>query len=163
AISIIALGQTRPASDPVALSYAAQSVAAITGGVKVADVMLTGNATWTVGPDSESGTVTLWALGTGESRMDLALSGGTRSEVRDSSTGVNRGNWRNPTGTTGLSSPHNCLSDAVWFFPALGSFAVPPNVVLSYLGQTTRNSITVQHIQSYVYQPSLSSLTPIFQ
>ena len=41
----------------------------------------------------------------------------------------------------------------LWFFPALGSLAASPNVVLSYIGQETRNNEIVQHIQSYVYQP----------
>jgi hypothetical protein len=153
-------GQTQPANDPQAVAFAAQSIAALTGGTSISDVTLTGTVTWTLGDDTKTGTATLWALGTGASRMDLAMSSGTRSEIRDASTGTAQGSWKTQTGATGLSAPHNCMTDAVWFFPALGSLASQPNVVLSYIGQETRNGGTVQHLQSYMYQPSESTITP---
>src|SRR6202035_2542274 len=81
-----ALAQTQTTSDPQALAYAAQSIAALTGGTQINDVTLTGSVIWTAGSDTESGTATLQALGATESRLDLMLTGGTRSEVRDSST-----------------------------------------------------------------------------
>ncbi len=143
------LAQRPPASDPLAVAYAAQSIAAMTGGTTVNDVTLTGSVTW-IG--SDTGTATLRALGTGESRMDLALTSGTRTEIRDAQTGVPLGHWVDPNNSSGNYTAHNCWTDAVWFFPALGSLAVGPNVVLSYIGQESRNGTTVQHIQSYVYQ-----------
>jgi hypothetical protein len=142
-------GQNLPASDPPAATYAAQSIAALTGGTAISDVTLTGSATWN---GSDTGTATLRALGTGESRMDLALSSGTRTEIRDAQTGVPLGAWINPNSTSGLYAFQNCQTDAAWFFPALGSLAGAPNVVLSYIGQETRNNEIVQHIQSYVHQ-----------
>ena len=156
-------GQKRPLSDPQALLYAAQSIVAISGGKQILDVTLSGRVTWTVGREREMGTVTLWALSNGESRVDLALSSGNRKEIRDSSTKTGRETWRNPTGGTELSSPHNCLTDPVWFFPALGSLSARPNVVLSYVGRETRNGSTLQHIRSYVYMPSLSTLSSAIQ
>jgi hypothetical protein len=138
-----------PASNSQAVAYAAQSIAALTGSATVSDVTLTGTVTWNAGTDT--GTVTLRALGTGESRMDLALSSGTRTEIRDAQTGVPLGQWINPNGTSGLYAFQNCQTDAAWFFPALGSLAAP-SVVLSYVGQETRNNKIVQHIQSYFYQ-----------
>jgi hypothetical protein len=137
-----------PASDPQALAYAAQSFAAMTGGTTVNDVTLTGSVTW-IG--SDTGTATLMALGTGESRMDLALTGGTRTEIRDAQTGPSLGQWIAPDNSSGSFAAQNCWTDAVWFFPALGSLASSPSVVLSYIGQETRNGGTVQHLQSYVY------------
>jgi hypothetical protein len=92
--------------------------------------------------------------------MDLALTGGTRSEIRDSQTGVALGQWTNPSNTTGQYAPQNCATDAVWFFPVLGSLAGGPNVVLSYIGQEARNGGSVQHIQSYIYQASSAGITP---
>jgi len=80
----------------------------------VSDVTLTGNATWTVG-DPETGTVALRALGSGESRVDLTLSGGTRTEIRDASAGVPQGKWTAQDGTSGMFASHNTLTDAVWF------------------------------------------------
>ena len=153
------LAQSQPASDPLALSYAAQSIAAMTGGTSISDVTLTGSVSWNAGADS--GTATLQALGVAESRMDLVLSSGTRSEIRDAQTGSAIGQWINPGNTSGSYASQNCWTDAVWFFPALGSLAVGPNVVLSYIGQETRNGAAVQHIQSYVYDPNWpASVTP---
>lgn len=72
-LSPFALTQNPPASDPQALAYASQSIAVVTGGTAINDITLTGNATWN---QADSGSATLKALGTGESRMDLALSSG---------------------------------------------------------------------------------------
>jgi hypothetical protein len=143
-----------PASNPQAVAYAAQSIVAMAGSTTISDVTLTGTVTWNDGADT--GTATLRALGTGESRMDLALTSGTRTEIRDASTGTALGQWL-AQGTSGLFASQNCMTDAVWFFPALGALAAGPNVVLSYIGQESRNGGTVQHIQSYVYQSGQSS------
>lgn len=158
AIPKLSFAQTPPQSDPQALSYAAQSIAALTGGTSITDLTLTGNVTWN-GTGSDIGTATLKARGTGESRIDLALSSGTRTEIRDSQTGIAIGQWLNPNGTSGPFSYQSCQTDAVWFFPALGSLAAGPNVVLSYIGQETRNGETVQHIRSSIYQTSPSAGT----
>jgi hypothetical protein len=155
-VCVSASAQNQPASDPQALAYAAQSISALTGGITISDVTLTGNVTWTggAGATSESGTATLLALGTAESNMSLILPDGTRTEIRDGQTGIPLGQWMNPNNTSGMFASQNCWTDAVWFFPALGSLAAGPNVVLSYMGQTTWNGGAVQHIQSYVYQPN---------
>lgn len=160
---VAARGQKRPLSDTQALLYAAQSIVAITGGKQILDVTLSGRVTWTIGKVSETGTVTLSGLGTGESRMDLQLSSGNRKEIRDSSTERDWGTWRKTTSGTGLSSPQNCLTDPIWFFPALGPLSARPNVVLSYVGQETRDGFTVRHIRSYVYLLSSSTLKSTIQ
>jgi len=145
----VASAQNPPASDPQAVSYAAQSIAAMAGGVSIGDVTLTGTATWN---QSDTGTVILWALGKNESRMDLTLTSGTRSETRDAQTGVSLGRWTAPNQASGNFAFQNCRTDSVWFYTALGSLAAGPNVVLTYIGQESRNGATVQHIQSYLYQ-----------
>jgi hypothetical protein len=159
ALAGLAVGQNPPTSDPQALAYAAQSIAAMTDGVAISDVTLTGNVTWNAG-GTDAGTASLKALGSGESRMDLSLTSGTRSEIRDAQTGAPLGQWIAPNNASGRFAFQNCWTDAVWFFPAFGSLAAGPNVVLSYVGQTTWNGEQVQHIQSYVYQPNQSGLTP---
>ncbi len=151
-----AVGQNLPASDPQALAYAAQSIAALTGGTRISDATLTGSVTWN-GADNDTGTATLSALGTGESRMDLALTRGTRTEIRDASTGLPQGQWVSESGLVGPIAYHNCATDAVWFFPALGSLSVGPNTVLSYVGQESRNGAAVQHLQSYIFQSRRTS------
>jgi len=120
--SCAAFAQNPPASDPQAVSLAAQSIAALTGGTTIGDVTLTGNVTWN-GTNPDTGTATLRALGSGESRMDLALTAGMRTEIRDAQTGVPLGQWTDPTNATGKFAFQNCWTDAVWFFPALGSLA----------------------------------------
>jgi hypothetical protein len=149
-----------PVSDPQAVSFASQSIAALTGGQAIKDVTLIGNVTWSGGVTPETGTATLLASGTGESRMSLVLPSGTRTEIRDASTGVAQGKWIAQNGVSGLFASQNCAMDAVWFFPALGSLAAGPNVVLIYVGEETRNGAAVQHIRSYVYQSNSSGLSP---
>jgi len=162
AIPSFLLAQSQPASDPQALSYAAQSIAAMTGGSSISDVTLTGSVSWNAGADS--GTATLQALGTGESRMDLVLTSGTRSEIRDAQTGAAIGQWINPDTSSGQFASQNCQTDAVWFFLPLGSLAVSQNVVLLNIGQTTWNGTAVQHIQSYIFQSNWpAGVTPTAQ
>ncbi len=152
-----------PVSDPQAVSFAAQSIAALTGGTAINDVTLTGTVTWSGGTDPEMGSATLLASGTTESRTNFVLPSGTRTEIRDASAGTAQGEWIAQTGTSGIFASQNCATDAVWFFPVLGSLAAGPGVVLSYVGQETRNGQIVQHIQSYIYQPNPPPVTPSLQ
>ncbi len=152
--------QNPPQSDPQAVAFASQSINALTGGNAIGDVTLTGSVTWSGGAAPETGTATLLASGTGESRMSFVLPSGTRTEIRDASTGVAQGQWIAQSSASGLFASQNCATDAVWFFPALGSLAAGPNVVLTYVGQETQNGAAVQHIQSYVYQPNSSGVNP---
>jgi hypothetical protein len=157
-LSYSSSAQNQPAaSSPLAITYAAQSIIALTGGAPVSDVTLTGSVTWN-GGETDAGTATLRALGTGESRMDLALANGTRTEIRDAQTGVTIGKWIAPNNASGNFAWHNCQTDAAWFFPALGSLTAGQGVVLSYVGQESRNGATVQHIQSYVSQSGQSAV-----
>jgi hypothetical protein len=142
--------QSVPASDPQAVMLANAALAALTGGATIQDVTLTGSVVSGI----DSGTATLKAMPVGESRMDLSLSGGTRSELRDEQTGVQLGQWMNPDGTSGYYAPQNCWTDPSWFFPAFGYLAGGPNVVLSYIGMETHNGQSVQHIKTYLYAPS---------
>jgi hypothetical protein len=150
-------------SDPQALSLAAQSLAAMTGGNPITDVTLTGNATWTMGDSQDQGPATLLAKGNGESKVDLQLSGGERVELRDASTGSPLGEWIN-TGNPTQFALHNCWTDAVWFFPIFSSMVIAPtqNVTLLYVGQTTLNGENVQHLQSYIYLTGQSQTTISF-
>ncbi len=158
--STFLFSQNPSESDPQAVSFASQSIAALTGGKAINDVTLTGSVTWSGGAAPETGTATLLASGTGESRMSLVLPSGTRTEIRDASTGMAQGQWIAQSAKSGLFAFQNCATDAVWFFPALGSLAAGPNVVLAYIGQETRNGAAVQHIQSYIYQQNPSGVSP---
>jgi hypothetical protein len=150
----LASAQTPPQSDPQAVALATQSIAALTGGNPISDITLTGNAIWTSGTDTANGTATAYGKTNVESRLDLVLGGGNRSEVRNSAGGYPQGAWINSTGQSTPSAPQNCWTDAVWFFPTLTSLSAvnsDPTLILTYVGEETQNGRSVQHIQSYHY------------
>jgi len=153
----VASAQNPPQSDPQAVSLANQAMAALMNGVAVSDVMLSGNAVWTSGNGNETGTVTAYGKTNVESRLDLALSGGNRSELRNSAGGSPQGAWINASGQSTPSALQNCWTDTVWFFPALISLSTAntdATLVLVYVGLETQNGRSVQHIRSYHYVAS---------
>lgn len=156
-----AWGQGSPASSPVAVELAKKSLAALIGTTIIHDVTLTGSASTDL--TAETGSITLMALGNGESRIDIALSDGTRSEIRDASTGLFRGKWIAPDSTSGKFAAHNCQTDAAWFFPVFSSLSAGRTVVLSYIGQETRNGTSVQHIRSFHSGESAGEFGPAMQ
>jgi len=151
AIPGLVLAQSQPTSDPTALTLAAQSIAAMAGSVSISDVTLTGNVTWN---ETDTGTAALYAKGTSESRVDLSLSGGTQSDVRNATSGSPAGSWTRNGGSPTAYAQHNCWTDAAWFFPAVSSLTQSsnPTFVFKYIGQEQHNGVTTQHIQ--VYQAS---------
>jgi hypothetical protein len=139
------------ASDPLAVTLAQQSLAALSGGATISDVTLGANVISIAGSDNETGKGTLWAKGTSESRVDLSLSGGTRSDVRNVANGAPVGAWaKNGQPSTPYAS-HNCWTDAAWFFPALSALShnANPNYIFSYIGQEQHGGVITQHIQVF--------------
>lgn len=140
-----------PASNPQALTLAAQALKAMTGGQTLQDVTLSGTAVWLSGPDIESGTVSLESRGFWQSRLDLTLPNGPWTEIRDSSSGAPAGTWAGADDVQHASAQHNLWTDPNWFFPALSSLAAAfsdSTVVLSYVGAETHEGIAVQHLQA---------------
>lgn len=152
------------ASDPQAIALATKALVALTGGKPITDVTLTGSATRTAGSDIETGTITLQALGTTDSRMDFAGSDGNRSEIRNSSTGAPQGSWTGVDGVNRAMASHNCMTDAVWFFPAFSilSQISQSNAVATYVGQETRNGASVQHLHFVTAFPTLPTTASAF-
>lgn len=159
-VSTFLFSQNQPPSDPQAVNIATQATAAMTGGTAISDATLSGNVTRIAGSDTENGTATFYAKGQWESRVDLALNGGSRKEVRNSAPGYSQGQWVDPDGTAHAFSPNNCSTDAVWFFPALSSLAAVnnPNLGLSYIGLESLNGTSVQHLRSEWAGDDLSSM-----
>jgi hypothetical protein len=138
-------------SDPQALALAAQSVAAVTGGMLITDVTLNANVISILGSDYETGTGIFEAKGIVESRVDLNLNGWTRSDVRSVTSGIPAGAWaKNGMASTPYAA-HNCWTDAAWFFPALSSVSQTANAsfVFKYIGQEQHGGVATQHIQIY--------------
>jgi len=146
-------------SDPQALTYAAQSMTSLTGGNVITDATLTGTATRTVGSEVGTGPATFYAKSQYESRIDMSLNNGNRSEIRNSSSGP-LGEWIGNDGTANPYSYFNCMTDAGWFFPALSSLSTASNSnqVLTYVGQETRNGGSVQHLHSVWSGQQLSAM-----
>jgi hypothetical protein len=137
-------------SDPTALALAAKSIAALTGGIPISDVRLTTNVTWNGGPQSETGSAVFLAKGTTESRVDLTLSGGTRTDIRNGSSGFPLGEWINNGASPTRYSSFNCWSDPSWFFPVLSSLSISDSsIVFSYVGLENQAGTSVQHLRSY--------------
>ena len=135
-------------------------MAALTGGTAITDVTLTGNVSWIAGTETQSGTGTFLAKGASQSRYDLVLAGGNRTDIRNASSGFPGGTWIGPDGGSNSYASQNCWTDSGWFFPALSSLSgSDSSVVLSYVGQESRAGVSVQHIQAYRYVPAKSAAT----
>src|SRR5882762_4070855 len=157
--TVVSTAQTAPPSDPQAVALADQAVAAMTGGAPVTDATLAGTAVWTAGSDQQTGTATLMAKGSAESRVDLNLSGGARSEIRNVNGNLNEGNWIGVDGAVHAIALPNCLTDASWFFPALGTLATAgrnSNLVFTYMGLESLGQTSLQHIHAYTYDAQFS-------
>src|ERR1051326_2721730 len=146
-------------SDPQAVTYAMQATSALTGANPIMDTTLIGTATRSVGSDQGSGPTTLYAKSQFASRIDMNLSSGNRSEIRNSVPSP-QGEWIGSDGTPTQYALHNCYTDPAWFFPALSSLASAnnPNEILSYVGLETLNGSSVQHIRSVWSGQPLSTM-----
>jgi hypothetical protein len=139
---------TSSGSNPQAVALASKAFSALVGSAQINDVTLTGMATRTAGSSVESGNIALKALGNSLSRFDFSFSDGTRTELRNLSGATPQGFWIAPDGTTHSMASHNCVTDAVWFFPAFSALSQlsNPNLVVTYIAAETRNGVAVQHL-----------------
>lgn len=138
---------------------------ALTNGVPVSDVTLIGNVIRIAGSDNDSGTGTFAATSLGQSRVDLDLGGGKRSEIRNLTNGMPSGAWISTAGTITPIALHNCWTDAAWFFPALSSLANSSNPTynLTYVGPEQHGEVNTVHIrvsQTLAQDPDNDLLVP---
>ena len=148
--------------DAAAMALVQKSLAAL-GGVAIQDATLTGSVTRTVGPDTDTGTITMKALGTNQSRLDLATGGGNWSEVRGfDADGIPQGSWTGPDGAIHVLSAANGASPAAWFSPALLlARATAPGVLASYVGPESLNGTTLIHVHLVVPHDFSAAATEI--
>ena len=86
----------------------------------ISTIQLTGTAIWTLGSDQQTGTVTLLAAATGQTRMDLQLNRGTWTETQSAATAFEgQCSWVSFDGASHTSADHNCWRGTVWFLPQL--------------------------------------------
>jgi hypothetical protein len=138
-------------SDPQALDLAAKALAVLSGNVPINDVTLTANVVSIAGSDVQKGTATMMAKGIGLSRIDLSLSNGTQTNVRnDDPSGFPQGASAVAGSQSKPLALHNCWTSPGWFSPALLLAALTDSRrVLSYVGQEILNGTLVHHLRSY--------------
>lgn len=165
-------------SGPQANAIIQRSLLVLTGGVPISDVTLTGTARRIAGSDDETGTATLKANTSGDSRVDLALPSGNRSEIRNHSavpvagslpaslpTSVAQapqpaGVWSGPDGTPHGMANQNVMTDATWFFPAatLTRVLSSNTYTLTYIGPEDLNGQPVTHLEVFqLPQPAMNA------
>jgi hypothetical protein len=152
-LNLPARGQQATSSVNQAATLLSQSFAALTGSVQVSDVTLTGAAQRTAGSDDENGTATYKAV-SGANRLDMSLSSGLWSEIRNGGSGT----WQGPDAVTHSMADHNLITDVGWF-PAftLAGLLSSTNEKFTYVGQETKNGVSVIHIRAWQQPPNLPS------
>jgi hypothetical protein len=137
-----------------ALAALQNAYAALNGSATVSDITLTGTAEWIAGSDDETGTVTYKAI-PGANRLDMNLSGGTRTEIRNPGADGPAGAWVGVDGVSHSISYHNLLTDTGWFpLFAIGNINSSASTVLTYVGLETRDGIQVIHLTASQQPPS---------
>ncbi len=162
----IPLAAQQPAPrDPQGSALLSQALANLGGRIAVNDVTLTGTANRIAGSDNELGAATLKATAVGQSRIDLALPSGTRSEVRDISQAPPGGIWSGPDGVAHAIALHNLLVDPTWPFPsfAISRVISTPSYAISYVGRENRANKTVDHLTVYQQAQSQSEADLMIQ
>jgi len=132
-------------SSTQAVTLVSQSLQTAVGATALTDATLQGMVNYTAGSDEESGSFTLELKGNQESKLALNLSGGNRAEIRQAQAGA----WIDTTGVEHPMAIHNCWVDASALFPTFSVWGVlnDPQVTATYVGQTLRNGVTVDHLQ----------------
>ena len=138
-----------------------QSLAAQNGGTQITDVTLTGSVVVTEGNTTESGTIVLTALATGQTKSILALPSGTRSSFRDYSVTPHVGKFIGPDGVSKDAAPHDLMGPhPAWYFPQfiMATALLAPGYSNVDLGQETRDGATVRHIAIWQNHGTTSAL-----
>jgi len=137
-----------PSINPQATSILQLSLASLVGNTPLQDLKLTGSAQWSTAPSDSSGPVTLEALSTNLSRIDVGVASIT--EVRDSSSSIPVGWWKDAEGNVREMPTHNCWSPASWFLPyGFITAALGNDAVVLYVRRETQNGIAVDHVRYY--------------
>jgi hypothetical protein len=131
-----------------------KALAALAPTTPITDVTLSGTARRIAGSVDESGTVVVKALAGTGTRIDLTLSSGPRTEIRNTSSLPIAGSWSGPDGVSHSMSYHNLLTDPGWA-PAftIASLLSAQNAVVTYVGPETRDGRSVIHVAASQTSP----------
>jgi hypothetical protein len=156
--------QQAPSASAPTTQFLRQSLNALTGGVPIRDITLTGTVRRIAGSDDESGTAELKALSTGEALIEMSFPSGSRTEVRATSATGPVGQWTGPEGKLENVPQHNLFVDSAWFFPPLlvAKVISSQDSILTDIGPEMKNAHAVEHLsasrQIAASTPSLSAL-----
>lgn len=144
----IAAQSTSVSRNPEAVALLSRSLRALTNGVLIRDVALTGTARRIAGSDDEAGQVVAEALATGEMRVVYDYASGSRSEFRLMSANGAIESWSGPEGAKHNVAPHNVAPLSPWFSPAalLQTWEQRADVSLAYVGRETKSGHAVDHL-----------------
>ena len=154
-IVVVAVAVEAQQTTPIVTSTLQSSLLALSGSMTVQDITLSGTAT----AGSESGTVELKATAVGQSRIDLNLSAGARSELRSTSDSGPAGVWYGADQMPHTIAPHNLFVEPAWFVPSIviSRLLSLPSSSVSYLGQETKGGSALLHFRVYQQLPGVSN------
>jgi len=161
-LSIVLLSSSafcQTASSPTtarATSVLQMSLASLVGNTFLQDLKLTGSAQWSTAPSDSSGPVTLEVLPNSVSRLEIGIASIT--EVRDSSSAIPTGRWKDADGNLHELATHNCWSSATWFLPyGFVAAALGSDAVVVYVRQENHNGLATDHVRYYRNVPAKSA------
>ena len=137
--------------DPQAVTVVNSALQALSGSTAVTDITLLGNATYIAGSDQETVPAVMKGLGTTSSSVELGFAAGSITEIRNYAFAPRAAVWIGGDGAAHPIPLHNCWTDAVWFYPALGTLDELTDAQVSFvsLGAATFNGVPVLHVRSY--------------
>ena len=145
--------------DPTAIAFLQKSVAAMALTAPL-DSSATGNITIVEGSTTESGSISIQTLGTGDTAETVDLPDGQRAVV------YSYGEAKEVNGTQSTRPPVELIvvdQCADFPLPLLSAILGNPDESFRYIGQETLNGTPVQHIQvwnSFAYKVRLQKLAP---
>jgi hypothetical protein len=111
---------------------------------------MAGTARRIAGSDDETGPAIFKALATGESRLDLSLASGPRSEVRGKSPDGPVGSWSGPDGRSHPMARHNLYTEPEWLpANAVSSLLSLQNLLITEIRAETRGDSSLIHLTTY--------------
>jgi len=140
--------QSTSTAGPQAASFLRRTVAAMTAGLQVNGVTLSGNVSYSGVSGTSQGSFTFVAANNGQSRFDANLPSGTLTESRTVLQGVPSGSGIGPGGTSYTVNAQNPMTASAWFFPVFALSARLPARTYgkSYVAQETKDGVAAYHL-----------------
>jgi len=139
-----------PAQAAQAAALMQQSLAAQISTTHINDITLNGNVTVHRGAVTESGTIILTALATGQAKGILTLPSGIRTSFKNYSVTPRVGTSVGPDGTSTNTPPQELLAPSpAWFFPALimaSELSSSSGYAAADMGEETQAGAMVRHL-----------------